>query len=335
MSSKSFVVTLALGTILGGCDYSGDFLFPETSEQAPAIYELRMPDGSELVPVDVASTEDVVANAIYAEVGAPTSAAKGGVTFTFLGTGDDVCVFVDPEAVYWNQAIQPRLDDDSRPWSFPDNVFDDGDLDLSGGLSVYYTGSANEIGDFRVNYADSLGNPVEVSLSVCQNTGYDNIPNAHSGRGTPEFCTISTTEPGVQYTIVLETFSTPLDDDRLSFGLLLANGDCQGVLAATAAGDSVAAQECVIPGEAIRPESQGPWFGFDAVRDLVWTTAGGSYLDFETEFCLQDSRLDRWCEDELAAVLEDGGDCDYMGDGSGTEHCFCGDVTNTPDPGAI
>ncbi len=337
MNSQTLTVLSMLAgvSLLGGCDYSGDFLFPETFDDVPPLYELQMPDGGPLVPVDIVSAEDIAANVIYGEVGAPTAAQVGGVTFTFFGTGDDICVFVDPEAAYWTQAISPRLDDVSRPWSYPDNVFDDGDLDLSGGLSVYYTGSADEVGDFKVDYADSLGNPVEVSLSVCQNLGLNNVPNGYSGRGTPEYCTVSTTDPGVQYTIVMETFSTPLDDDRLSFGLLLANGTCQALLAASGGADTVQAEECIIRGEAIRPDSLGPWFGFDAVQDLVWQSEGGSYLDFETEFCSQDSRVDLFCKDELEKVIASGGTCDYLGDGSGTDHCFCGDPTTTPDAGAI
>jgi hypothetical protein len=321
---------------LSACDYNGDFLFPSVSDQAPELYELKSVDGGALTPVDITSPADIEANTIYGEVGAPTSAQKGGVTFTFFGTGAEVCVFMDPEAIYWTESVAPIQDDNSRPWSYPDNVFDDGDLDISGGLSVYYTGSADEIGDFKVRYEDSLGNPVEVSLAVCTNTSeLVGTPNAHSGRGTPEFCTFAT-DAEVQYTIVMETFSTPLDDDRLSFGLLLANGGCDDLIEVGGGAQSVQGQECVIRGEALRPEQAGPWYGYGEIESLIHGTLGGSFLDFEAEFCAEEGRVDKFCKDELEAVVANGNRCDYTGDGtSGDTKCFCGDPNDTPEPGAI
>ena len=46
-----------------------------------------------------------------------------------------------------------------------------------------------------------------------------------AGRATPEWCTVETVG-GVQYTVVLQTFSVPLDDDRLRFALQLREGSC-------------------------------------------------------------------------------------------------------------
>ncbi len=326
---------------LASCDYDPNWLFAAQYDEAPALYELFAEDGEgPLVPVDINNREDADRNTIYAEVGASATAAAGGVTFNFMGTGGDVCVLVDPESATWTEAISPRLDEDSRPWSYPDNLFDDGDLDIYGGLSVYYTGSADEIGDFRVRYEDPLGNPVEVSLSVCDNTSLFEVANAHAGRGTAESCTLNETSLGVEYTVVLETWSTPLDDDRLSFGLLLANGDCgalQGTLGGTDEGHSL---ECMITGEALRPEGRGPWYGRNAVNDLIWGPAvqgAPDFLRFEEEYCEDPSggRMDLLCEDEADAVLAAGSTCDWFGEGTGDVHCFCGDTSWSPEPGAI
>ena len=71
------------------------------------------------------------------------------MTFDFVGTGGEVCIWVDPEVAYWSQALSPQPSQIDRKWAFPDNTFDDGDIDLFAGQSVYYTGSPGEtIGDF-------------------------------------------------------------------------------------------------------------------------------------------------------------------------------------------
>ena len=239
-----------------GCDYTGDFLFAGEVENLPGIQHLENEDGSPLVPIDAETLEELQAGTIYGEIGPTGTAEKGGATLNFVGTGGPVCVFVDPETIFWNWSVVPVPSTEQKIWNWPDNVFDDGDIDLFVGLSAYYTGSPGvEVGDFFVDYTDALGNPVQIELSECSNLGLSNQLNAHAGRGFPEMCSLAFTDPGVSYTALLQTFSTPLDDDRLGFGLVLYNGSCSQLInLATGVGgpdqaDNVPVQECVVSGE--------------------------------------------------------------------------------------
>jgi hypothetical protein len=310
--------------VLTACNTNGDRFFPDVD--VPDVIILTSEDGGDIVPVDIASVDDVKPNTIYAEVGPARTTGYGGVTFDIVGTGDPICVWVDPEVAFWNEAIAARPAEDDKKWAYPDNVFDDGDLDLFIGLSVYYTGSPGEtIGDFVVQYEDSLGNVVPVSLADC--------PNRF---GPVDWCTLPSTQVGVSYTVLLRTWSTPLDDDRLAFGLLVANGSCESlqttVLGAT--GDVV--EECLITGEAITPDGlPGPFYGFDEVRDRVWDRS----IEFEEQFCLlpdvndRSVRMSVFCEDELNRVQEAGGQCEREVITDPENRCFCGDPNKSPSPG--
>jgi len=166
----------------------------------------------------------------YGQLGRSPELTQGGATFTFIGTGEDVCVIVDPETVFWSQSIAPanRVDQ----FAYPDHFDDDGDLDIFAGMSSYYTGSPGvEIGDFRGFYTDSKGEVVEIQYGECFQTGSSQgMTDAHSGRGTTEYCTIDTDQQeGVEFTVVLETFSVPLDDGVLSFGVTVMNERCPRV----------------------------------------------------------------------------------------------------------
>lgn len=303
------------GALLVGaaCDYSGDFLFGGAVEGVPGVVDL-----GELTPATIDNTVDLQVATVYSEVGPTGTAEQGGVTFTFRGTGGHVCVWVDPELVFWNQSVAAR-----RPvgdYAYPDNVFDDGDLDLYAGLAAYYTGSPGEkIGDFKVRYQDSLGNPVEIELNECGIAGLNESTGGHAGRGAPEYCTLFNTQPGVDYLVLMATWSTPLDDDRLGYGVVLANGTCAD-LRAVGRAPSLQEDECVIEGEAIAPREGGggPWIGADAVPSIA-----GSH-DFEETFCGDtDKTLSEFCTEE--ATLKD----------CATDHCFCGDPANTPTPGGF
>ena len=165
----------------------------------------------------------------YGQLGRAPDLTKGGATFTFMGTGDDVCVILDPETVFWNQSIAPASRVDQ--YAYPDYFDDDGDLDLFGGMSSYYTGSPGvEIGDFRGFYTDSKGELVEIQYGECNQTGYGGVDGAHAGRAKPEFCTIDTDQQeGVEFTVVMETWAVPLDDGVLSFGVAVMNERCPRV----------------------------------------------------------------------------------------------------------
>lgn len=313
-----------------GCDYSGDFLFPGAVEDLDDIAVLTAENGDVIVPADVASADDVRANTIYAEIGPPLTTAYGGVTVDFKGTGGSVCVWVDPELTTWNQAVAKRPSDISRKWTYPDNIFDDGDMDLFAGLSVYYTGSpGEEIGDFVVSHEDSLGNEVPISLAACPNTVGSQGDDATAGRGSPEYCTFLTDE-GIDYTILLRTWSTPLDDDRLAYAFILTNGTCdalRGVMAATIPEQD----ECVLMGEALTPEPKdfGPFYGFDAIEDRIWPRS----MDFEAEFCTAE-RMKGFCDDEVAAMDDEGRACEWETVTDPANRCYCGNPENSPDGGA-
>ena len=165
----------------------------------------------------------------FGQLGRAPHLTQGGATFTFIGTGDNVCVIVDPETVYWNQSIAPASRSDQ--YAYPDFFNDDGDLDLYGGMSSYYTGSPGvEIGDFKGFYTDSKGELIEIEYGECNQSGYNGVDGAHAGRGTSEFCTINTDQQeGVEFTVVMETWSVPLDDGVLSFGVTVMNERCPRV----------------------------------------------------------------------------------------------------------
>jgi hypothetical protein len=294
-----------------GCDYSGDWLFAEPSEDVPGVIHL-----GEIEPATLERATDIDTAVIYGEVGATGNASVGGVTMTFRGTGSHVCVWVDPELVHWNQSVSPTKAVDK--YAYPDNVFDDGDLDLSAGFSAYYNGTpGQEMGDFEVRYEDSLGNPIEVGLNECNIPSMFSSSDGHGGRGAPEYCTLFNTQDGVSYTVALETWSTPLDDNRLGYGVLVSNGTCDDVLEMVRAGGD----ECVIMGEAVSPgnaNAPGPWYGISEVP-----TREGS-VAFEQVFCAGEGDVGGFCENEAEQR-----DCGFPNSG-----CFCGNPEDTPTSGS-
>lgn len=325
-----------------GCDYSGDFLFAGTVENVPGIMHLEGDDDLFIVPLQAQDADQVKAGIIYGEIGPTGTAETGGATFNFRGTGGPVCVFVDPETVFWNWSVSPVPSDVARPWNYPDNVYDDGDIDLFVGLSAYYTGSPGvQVGDFFVNYTDSLGNDVAVELSECSNIGFQGQTNAHAGRGFPEFCNLNFTDPGVSYTGLLQTFSTPLDDDRMGFGLIVFDGTCQQLIQITTGvgpqtqSDQPHGQECVITGESIIPRPIGN-------NEVTYCTGEGckdpwaGSVEFETEFCLGGlGDMRRFCRQESSQMFDAGLDCEREVIENPDSRCYCGDINDLPQPGAL
>lgn len=324
---------------LTACNSNGDRFFPDID--VPDVYVLTAEDGGDIVPVDITSVEDIKANTIYAEVGPARTTGYGGVTFEVIGTGAPICLWVDPEIVFWNEAIAARPDENARKYAYPDNVFDDGDIDLLAGLSVYYTGSPGEqVGDFVVQYQDSLGNTVPVSLAACPNRiSLGGEDDAAGGRGAPDWCSVPTTDLGVSYTVLLRTWSTPLDDDRLAFGLVVANGSCEDLLE-IGRGDRDAideVEECVITGEALTPDGDyGPFYGYDKIQKRIWPHAE----EFEEQFCKApdpgDEKADRmsvFCDAEARRMVDAERLCEREVITDPENRCFCGDPTRSPSPG--
>jgi len=294
----------------------------------PGIIDLGVLD-----PDTVSTLEEARAATLYGEVGATGTAQVGGVTFNFVGTGSSVCLWVDPETVYWSQSVGRQ--GGIEKWSYPDNMEDDGDIDMFAGVSVYYSGSPGvEIGGFEVRYQDALGNEIPVQFNECEIESVNITRGAHAGRGMAEHCQLSNTQLGVDYTVVLETFSPPSDDNRLGYGLLFTDGPCLD-LETIVSNDADGNDECLITGESIDPRNdhdyrEQPFLvkGADAVADFTWVDS----TKFEGLFCLaagagtvdEGTLLRDYCLDE-ADLIVDRRDCDRE-----EVRCFCGDLDDTP-----
>jgi hypothetical protein len=224
-----------------GCDRSGDELVPQPNPDFDPVIEIGKlntiteaqllelrsagADGKEWCDASIDGTGN--RNCFYGILGQAEVGIKGGAMLTFDGTGGDVCIIVDPETVFWNQAVAAT--DPEPRYSYPDVEEDDGDIDLFAGMSAYYTGSPGiDVGDFKGFYTDSLGNQIEIEYGECFQFGAQSgMNNAHAGRAAVEYCTINTANrEGVEYTAVLESFSVPLDDAGLGFGVVLLEGAC-------------------------------------------------------------------------------------------------------------
>jgi len=364
MNRALFIPLLGLAAI-GGCDYTGDFLFSGAIEGMDPIYHINAEDGGEfLTPIDLCPDSDpndddpepgcddndttdrdlVAPNTIYGEVSPTGSSIQGGITFYFEGTGRDVCVWIDPETAFYSQIVdENQSSPDLAQYSYPNNPYDDGDMDLFVGKSVYYTGSPGEvIGDFIVSYTDSLGNEVPIELSVCTQIGYQgsDVGAIHPGRGTPEYCTIFDTEIGISYTALMHTFSTPPDDDRMGYGLFLYDGDCEDFRTRAGGGGHPATDECLLLGDSIFPTAAkgngdidyGPWYGHNG--DRSWPGSEGYENTFCTSFIGGDD-MTKFCQKELRKKLEEGFKCDWEEVTDPNNRCYCGDIRDTPTGGAL
>lgn len=204
-----------------GCDDADDPFRP-TVTGVPYITNLG--NLAVIAADDVQNEYDATASGtggvLYTQLGAPENpGATGGATIEFTGTGGCVQIVMDPEAVFWSRDLDPNATD--TDFLYEDNYSDDGDADLLGGLSAYYTGSPGvEIGGFRATYTDPMGVDHTLEFNECEATGYGGVPDAHPGRGTVETCVIDTAErQGVNFTILARTFSLPIDDSVLNLAI--------------------------------------------------------------------------------------------------------------------
>ncbi len=328
MSSLPLLVSLV------GCDRSGLDKVPQPNDAHPAVVEIGQLEVMTLEQYNAMASEGSAASTwcndtsptldrsevgereqesdlplcYYGQVGlAEIGGDVGGATFTFEGTGGKVCLVVDPETVYWNQAVS--ADNPRDNYSYPDLEEDDGDLDMFAGLSAYYTGSPGvEIGDFTGFYTDSLGNQIEIEYGLCAQGGAQGQTDSHSGRATAEYCTIDTTNyPGVEFTVVLETFSVPLDDGLLSFGVMAREGSCSGITECSMMGESLnedgTVRDCT-------PQLEAAFCGQQTLE---------SFCCVHPDMCGEDASIDE-CEsaldeagvsnlDELESVFCDANSC--------------------------
>lgn len=346
-SASRAAVAFLLPLLASGCVIQPEFLFGGAIEGIPGVLHATAEDGGFLVPSVITNEADARAATIYAELGPTGDAAPSGLTYEFLGTGGAVCAFVDPELLFWNQSVSTQ--NGERQWRYPDNPWDDGDIDLRAGLSVYYTGTVGEsMGDFRVDYQDTLGNAVAIDLVACTIDAdvLGPTPIATAGRGSPEFCTVFNTQPGVKYTVALEVFSTPPDDNRLAFGFILADGTCPDMIEAAtgvaggglAGGGSSQHHECVVKGEALLPQEDQASFYYGYAEGRSWP---GSE-DFEQHHC-DGTPMIQFCNAEAEAKEAAGQICQWENtvDYDTQElfplegRCFCGDLADTPSGGAF
>ena len=254
MLMKNSIFIVLAGLI--ACDRSGDDLIPQPNDDFPPVIDIGEMAVMNPAQLEELQTEGSGAKAwcdtnldsegrpycFYGILGQAPAGIKGGATFTFRGNGSRVCIITDPETVFWNTSVAAV---NANPqYVYADLEEDDGDIDLFAGLSSYYTGSPGvELGGFNGVYTDSIGNSVEIEYGECFQYGAQTgMNNAHAGRASAEYCTINTeNREDKLYTVVLESFSLPLDDGTLGFGAVVLDGSC---------GDYVI-NECTLYGEGL------------------------------------------------------------------------------------
>jgi hypothetical protein len=294
--------------LAGGCDREGGYYVAEPNPDYPFLQDLgefRVVTGEDQAGAfdeegrfigydeSLTGSEDTLPGVHYGGLGAPEDPSYyGGATFTFAGTGGSVCVVVDPELVFWNQAQSPSAT--TSEFLYVDNTEDDGDIDLDVGLSAYYTGSPGvEMGDFELVYTDDGGVDHELSYSLCSQAGSQTFSGAHAGRSTVEYCTVDTSGlQGVQLTAVLNTFLLPLTDGVAHYAAGVFEGACTGLVAAPKGID-----ECFLSREAggardIPAEEQAEDYCNDP--DNAWNEAC-----LEDVFCSTTKKLNAYCEDHF------------------------------------
>jgi hypothetical protein len=319
-----------LGLAVASCDRKGSDLLPDNGKFSPVatIGELAV-----LTPQDYweyrssadpqawcnervdADGDGVVGDdepmrCYYGQLSMPEPGVVGGSSYTFevpstqtVDTVDgpetsdveEICILVDPETVFWNHSMA-ELDRESQP-IYPDFHDDDGDLDLFAGMSSYYTGSPGvELGDFRGFYTDSLGRTIEIEYGECEQRGI-NFGEHHAGRAALEYCDIDVSgRGGVQFTVVMETFSVPLNDGSLSYGTVVYGGRCSDIV-------PTPGEELVIPQESLEPSGKpGSFEARACTAELEVAVAG----EVEQSFCCAHPGLcsPRAPDDSCATFIE-------------------------------
>jgi hypothetical protein len=226
----------------------------------------------------------------YGQIGAPSDpGVYGGVTFSFTGTGGEVCVVMDPEAVFWNQFLAP--DAGRSDYLYADRFRDDADMDMDVGLTAFYTGSPGSvIGDFEVPYEDPLGEVHYIAFDECEQATASG-EDGHAGRASTESCTIDTsTRGGVSYTGVVRTFSLPVDDDVANFSIAVLEGACDG------------ADECTLLHEYTLGELEPEMDCEPGTLDASVVDPEGSYCGSVAEAgtglydeCISQACVTQWC----------------------------------------
>lgn len=291
-----------MALVLTGCDRDGEFYITEPNPDYPFLQnlgEFRVISKEEqadfLSYSDASMADDELGRhgVYYGGLGAPEDPSfYGGATFNFKGTGGTVCVVVDPELVFWNQAQSPQATTSS--YLYLDNTDDDGDVDLDVGLTSYYTGSPGvEMGGFELVYTDPSSQDHTISFSECNQSGSITNSGSHSGRSTVEYCSVDTTsQAGVDFTGVLNTFLLPINDGVVKYAVTVLEGSCTKLTAAPSGID-----ECFLARET------------DGAFDIPDEEATEEYCTdpnqpwnpvcLENAFCDRVKVLNRYCEDHF------------------------------------
>ncbi len=244
---------------LAACDLNPQPLLQNyrDGETQPAhVVDLNNLPADELFP-DVDAPEPYLGKLYGGNVG---TGQTSGATFDFTGTGDRVCVIIDPQSV-WRDDLQLGGNGEEYWNPFMDDMpHDDGDLDLQVGLASFYTGTPGvEMGDFFQSFPDSNGVDRAVDLNICLQRDEHGITGASSGRATPEWCSFDTAN-GVEYRVALRVWSVPVDDNELRYALAVRTGECPPSI-----------NECTLRGDAdYEPEYRDilPGGRFDTVEEL-------------------------------------------------------------------
>ena len=141
---KKMAAAIAFAMSLG-CDRDGTDLLPQPDSSLDRVIEIgevEVISKSQIEglaersdPSEWCANEDGdLQRCYYGQLSAPESATRGGATLTFKGTGDYVCIMVDPETVYWNQSI--AVSGATEAYAYPDEQFDDGDIVVVGLSSI-------------------------------------------------------------------------------------------------------------------------------------------------------------------------------------------------------
>jgi hypothetical protein len=225
-----------MGLLLGaaGCDLNP---FPLLQNYDPDTSTLL---GGEVIDLDQLADAPAIDSGVFIGTVRASNVGAGetsGATLTIEGTGDRICVIVDPQSV-WRDDLQ--LDGSGNEATNPymaDFPHDDGDLDLLVGLASFYTGTPGEkIGDFFGTFPDSNGVDRAIDLNLCLLPDYHGQVGGTAGRATPEWCSFET-QAGIDYRIVLQVFSAPIDDNELKYALDVRAGECPEVNECTLRGD--------------------------------------------------------------------------------------------------
>jgi len=218
---------LLLALIVGGCGFEPRVLVPAYDGTTQLDADVQDLDDNTDPLLDIDAGDPFVGKLGPSDTG---SGAVSGATITVEGTGERICVIMDPQTV-WRDDFQADSSGVEFDNPFYENFpYDDGDLDLLAGLSAFYTGTPGEsMGDFFVDFRDDNGIERRVDTNLCLQEDTHGVAGGTAGRASPEACSFET-QDGELYTIALRVFSTPIDDDELTYALSIRTGECPATI---------------------------------------------------------------------------------------------------------